>query len=52
VQTNGVAFEAIPAERTFNLVPGFECVPLVVTLKPGVKVAVRLEVGGATESIA
>lgn len=28
-------FEAIPAERTFNLVPGFGCVPFTVLLQPG-----------------
>ena len=36
-------FAAIPKERTFNLVPGFECVPLVVGLEPGGEVRVRLE---------
>jgi hypothetical protein len=36
-------FEAIPKERTFNLVPGFECVPLTLTLQPGVPVRIRLE---------
>ena len=37
------AFEPIPAERTFNLVPGFEAVPLAIALTPGVDVRVRLE---------
>jgi hypothetical protein len=36
-------FEAIPKARTFNLVPGFECVPFVVELEPGSEVRVRLE---------
>jgi hypothetical protein len=27
-------FEPIPKERTFNLVPGFECLPLTVLLSP------------------
>lgn len=37
------AFEALPAERTFNLVPGFECVPLAVPMEVGKDVRVRLE---------
>jgi hypothetical protein len=37
-------FEALPKERTFNLVPGFECVPLAVTLQPGREVRVELSV--------
>lgn len=36
-------FATIPKERTFNLVPGFECVPFVVELEPGEEVHVRLE---------
>jgi hypothetical protein len=28
-------FEKVPQERTFNLVPGFEAIPLVVVLEPG-----------------
>ena len=36
-------FEAVPKERTFNLVPGFEAVPLAVVLQPGKEVRVRLE---------
>jgi hypothetical protein len=36
-------FEAMPAERTFNLVPGFECVPLTVVMQPGKAVRIRLE---------
>ncbi len=36
-------FEPIPTERTFNLVPGFEAVPLAITLEPGKEVRVRLE---------
>ena len=35
-------FETVPVERTFNLVPGFEAVPLSVVLKPGVSVRVRI----------
>jgi len=36
-------FEAVPKERTFNLVPGFECVPLVITMQPGHEISIRLE---------
>ncbi|MGA7521766.1 MAG: hypothetical protein WBW84_04755 [Acidobacteriaceae bacterium] len=43
IRTDGPAFEAIPAVRTFNLVPGFECVPLVVPMEPGRELTVRIE---------
>jgi hypothetical protein len=36
-------FEAVPKERTFNLVPGFECVPVALTMRPGVPVLIRIE---------
>lgn len=36
-------FETIPAERTFNLVPGFECVPLSVVITPGKEVRMRFQ---------
>ena len=36
-------FDAIPEERTFNLVPGFECVPLTVTMQRGQEIRLRLE---------
>jgi hypothetical protein len=39
----GDAFELVPADRTFNLVPGFEAVPLVVAMQPGKEVRVRIE---------
>ena len=39
-------FESIPSERTFNLVPGFEAVPLVVAIQPGTEVRMRIEAGG------
>jgi hypothetical protein len=35
-------FAAVPAIRTFNLVPGFECVPLAVTMQPGREVRIRI----------
>jgi len=43
IRTSGPAFEAIPAERSFNLVPGFECVPLVVLMQPGREIMLRIE---------
>ena len=43
IQTGGPAFEPIPSERSFNLVPGFECIPLTVPMLPGQKVTLRME---------
>jgi len=43
IRTSGPSFEAIPAIRSFNLVPGFECVPLAVPLEPGQKMTLRIE---------
>ncbi|HWG20124.1 MAG TPA: hypothetical protein VG225_06305 [Terracidiphilus sp.] len=40
-------FEPIPSERTFNLVPGFEAVPLIVAMQPGKEMGVKIEAGGA-----
>jgi hypothetical protein len=46
VHTDAVqGFRPVAEERTFNLVPGFECVPLIVDLKPGEQVTVVLEAG-------
>jgi hypothetical protein len=42
--TCDAAFGAVPAERTFNLVPGFECVALMVELEAGKETLVRMEV--------
>jgi len=36
-------FEAVPKERTFNLVPGFECVPLTARVRPGRETRLRIE---------
>jgi hypothetical protein len=44
VVTCDAGFEAAPKERVFNLVPGFECVPLTVEMELGKEVRVRLEV--------
>jgi hypothetical protein len=44
VSTNAPqGFIPIPKERTFNLVPGFECVPLAVTMQPGQQITIQLE---------
>ena len=37
-------FETLGKERTFNLVPGFECVPLAVAMLPGVETRMTLSV--------
>jgi len=36
-------FEAVPQERTFNLVPGFECIPFAITMQPGKEIRIQLE---------
>jgi hypothetical protein len=36
-------FEPIPKERTFNLVPGFECIPLAITMLPGKPIKIQME---------
>jgi hypothetical protein len=35
-------FEPLPNERTFNLVPGFECIPFSVLLSPGKETRLKL----------
>jgi hypothetical protein len=48
----GAAFDPIPPERTFNLVPGFEAAPLTVQLKPGLEVLLRIEASAKTLQLA
>jgi hypothetical protein len=36
-------FALIPKERTFNLVPGFEAIPLTISMQPGHEIRVQLE---------
>ncbi len=36
-------FEMVPKERTFNLVPGLECVPLAVAMQPGQEIWIHIE---------
>jgi hypothetical protein len=40
-------FGAVPKERMFNLVPGFECVALEVGMDAGKDVSIRIEAGKA-----
>jgi hypothetical protein len=40
-------FEPIRSERVFNLVPGFEAVPLTIAILPGKQVGIRIEADGA-----
>ncbi|HEV2326834.1 MAG TPA: twin-arginine translocation signal domain-containing protein [Terracidiphilus sp.] len=43
VHTDAAAgFGAVPKERTFNLVPGLEAIPLAVAMEPGKLVRVRI----------
>jgi hypothetical protein len=44
IRTNAShGFESLPKERTFNLVPGFECVPLTIAMQPGQEIRIQLE---------
>ncbi|MGH9600156.1 MAG: hypothetical protein ACRD27_09840 [Terracidiphilus sp.] len=48
VHTDAAAgFGNVPKERTFNLVPGFEAIPLSVEMEPGKEVRVRIEAAKA-----
>ena len=38
-----LGFGTVAKERTFNLVPGFEAVPLIAEMKPGKTIRVRIE---------
>jgi hypothetical protein len=50
--TAPAAFEPCPAERTFNLVPGFEAAPLAIALTADSDVRVRLEAPKSASSTA
>ncbi len=44
IRTNATqGFDTIPKERTFNLVPGFEAIPLTITMQPGQEIQIHLE---------
>jgi hypothetical protein len=44
VRTNAPhSFAPVPRERTFNLVPGFECVPLIVTMELNQALSITIE---------
>jgi hypothetical protein len=45
VVKTGVAFEALTTERTFNLVPGFECLALEVPMEMGREVRIQIDAG-------
>lgn len=49
IRTSGPAFESIPTIRSFSLVPGFECVPLVVSMHPGQEITLRIEARNAAQ---
>jgi len=42
-------FEAPTKERTFNLVPGFQCLPLAIVLRPGKEARIELSAEGPRE---
>jgi hypothetical protein len=45
VSTNAPqGFDPIPKERTFNLVPGFEAIPLTILMQPNQPIQIHLEV--------
>jgi hypothetical protein len=41
--TAAQGFETLPAERTFNLVPGFECIPVMLRMQPGKEIHISLD---------
>jgi hypothetical protein len=48
VSTNASqGFAPIPKERTFNLVPGFEAIPLTIPMQPGQQIQIHLETSNA-----
>jgi hypothetical protein len=44
IRTNATqGFSPIPKERTFNLVPGFEAIPITIPMQPGEQIQIHLE---------
>ncbi len=44
IRTNAAkGFDPIPEERTFNLVPGFEAIPLTINMQPNQEIKIQLE---------
>jgi hypothetical protein len=44
VRTNAPGgFRPLPKERTFNLIPGFECLPVIIPMRPGEEIHIELE---------
>jgi hypothetical protein len=50
--TTDAVFETVPRERTFNLVPGFEAIPLEVVLEAGKETRIRIEGLARTQAVA
>jgi hypothetical protein len=44
-------FEIPAKERTFNLVPGFECLPLAIVLQPAKEIRIELSAEGPRERV-
>jgi hypothetical protein len=44
-------FETHTNERTFNLVPGFECLPLAITMQPGKEIRISLSAEGPRKTV-
>src|SRR5258708_40162957 len=40
-------FESIPKERTFNLVPDLEAIPLILALTPGIATTIQIKAASA-----
>jgi hypothetical protein len=38
-----VSFDTPPEERTFNLVPGLECIPLIISMRPEEEIHIQME---------
>lgn len=41
-------FETVHKERTFNLVPGFEAIPLTIAMQPGKEIGIQMELARTT----
>ncbi len=44
IRTNAPqGFDPVPKQRTFNLVPGFEAIPLTIAMEPGRQIQIHIE---------
>jgi hypothetical protein len=41
--STSVGIESLPAKRIFNLVPGFECLPVTISMNAGEEIRIRLK---------